>query len=147
VVRSLPDSEDVFQQTAMALWTDFEKFEPGTDFLAWAYQVARYRAWNFVRSKRRARVYFSDEFVKELAGAPFNPIDQQEARLLALAQCRGKLSDQDQRLLSLCYGGGSIRDAAERIGRPLRSVYGSLGRIRRTLYECIERTLAREARA
>ena len=32
VVQNFADTEDVFQQTTMALWSEFHKFEPGTDF-------------------------------------------------------------------------------------------------------------------
>ena len=147
IIRSLSDAEDVFQQTTMAMWSDFHKFQSGTDFMAWAAQVARYRCWNHSRSKRREKVYFSEGLLTELAQATFEPADVQEARLQALARCREKLSSTDQRLISLCYGGGTIRDAAEQIGRPVRAVYNSLARVRRTLYECIERTLAPGERA
>ena len=36
VVQNFSDAEDLFQQSTMALWADFDKFEPGTDFGAWA---------------------------------------------------------------------------------------------------------------
>lgn len=150
IVRSLPDAEDLFQQTTLALWADFDRFETGGNFMAWAAQIARYRAWNFMRSKRRERVFFSESLVAELQETMefrFDPVDIQQARLQALAKCRQKLSDIDQNLLLHCYGGGSICEAAKRIGRPVRAVYDSLSRIRRALYNCIERSIAREERA
>jgi RNA polymerase sigma-70 factor, ECF subfamily len=150
IVRSLPDADDVFQQTAMALWADFGKFEPGANFMAWASQIARHRAWNFMRSRRRERVFFSETLVSELQEVVefrFDPVDVQEARLQALAECRQKLSDTDQNLLLHCYGSGSILEAAKRARRPVRAVYDSLARIRRALYDCIERSIARQERA
>jgi RNA polymerase sigma-70 factor (ECF subfamily) len=145
VVQNFADTEDVFQQTTMALWSDFEKFESGTDFGAWAATVARYRISTFLRSKNRQRVYFSEELVNELAAVPLESSDMHNARLDALAECRKKLSSADQELIALCYGGSdSIRDAAYRIGRPVDSVYVRLSRIRSALFACIERTMARE---
>jgi len=45
----------------------------------------------------------------------------------------------------LGYGeSGTFREIAERIGRPVGSVYDSLCRIRRDLYTCIQRKLANE---
>src|SRR5690606_3269633 len=44
MVRSLPDTEDVFQQTAVVLWNKFDDFTPGTSFVAWAKCVARNNA-------------------------------------------------------------------------------------------------------
>jgi RNA polymerase sigma-70 factor (ECF subfamily) len=144
VVQNFADTEDLFQQTTMALWADFEKFERGTDFGAWASQVARYRISTFIRSKNRQRVYFSEELVKEIASVPFESNEAHKARLAALADCRKKLTPRDQELLSLCYGGSdSIRNAAYRIGRPVDSVYVRLSKIRSALYACIERHLAR----
>jgi RNA polymerase sigma-70 factor, ECF subfamily len=149
IVRSLPDAEDVFQQTALALWADYEKFQDGGNFMAWASQLARHRAWNFMRSKRRERVFFSETLVAELQEVVefrFDSADVQESRLQALAKCRQKLSEVDQALLLECYGPGSIHEAARRIGRPVKAVYDSLGRIRRALYDCIERSVGRQER-
>ena len=145
IVQNFADSEDVFQQTTMALWADFDKFEPGTDFAAWASTVARYRVSTFIRSKRRQRVYFSEDLIKEIASAPLEPNEVHDSRLAALAECRKKLSSVDQELIALCYGGSdSIRDAAYRIGSPVESVYVRLSRIRSALYGCVERYIARK---
>ena len=145
IVQNFADSEDVFQQTTMALWADFDKFEPGTNFTAWASTVARYRVSTFIRSKKRQRVYFSEDLIEEFASTPLEPNAVHDSRLAALAECRKKLSSTDQELIALCYGGSdSIRDAAYRIGRPVESVYVRLSRIRSALYACIERCIARE---
>jgi RNA polymerase sigma-70 factor (ECF subfamily) len=145
VVQNLADTEDIFQQTTMALWADFAKFEPGTDFRAWASQVARYRISNFVRAKRRQRVYFSDELVDQLSQCRSESKDVHDARLAALASCREKLSPPDQELVGMCYGQGErICDVAERIGRPATLIYARLAKIRAGLLACIERSLAHE---
>ena len=145
VVQNFTDAEDLFQQTTMALWADFDKFESGTDFGAWSSKVARFRISTYIRSRNRQRVYFSEDLVKEFASVPLESKDAHDARLAALAECRKKLSSADQELIALCYGGSdSIRDAAYRIGRPVESVYVRLSKIRSALYGCIERSLARE---
>jgi len=148
MVHSLQDAEDVFQQSVITMWNKFDQFEPGSNFLAWAYSIARFKALNLIKSKRRAKVYFSEDLIDQLVQQEIDPTEVRDARLRALATCRQKLSSGDQALLALCYGeSGTIRDAAERIGRPVGSVYDSLSRIRRALYLCIERTLAREGTA
>jgi len=145
IVQNFSDAEDLFQQSTMALWADFDKFEPGTDFGAWAAKVAQHRIFTFIRTKNRKRLYFSEDLIKELASVPFESNEAHEARLAALAECRKKLSSANQELIALCYGGSdSIRDAAYRIGRPVESVYVRLSRIRSALYACIQRYLARE---
>jgi RNA polymerase sigma-70 factor (ECF subfamily) len=142
MVHSLQDTEDVFQQATLTMWDRFSDFQPGTDFAAWAAQIARHKALNFLAARGRQRLCFSQEFVEELAQIEESSNDYQEARLRALASCREKLSPVDQQLLTHCYGGaGSIREAAKQIGRPVGSVYDSLSRIRHALSGCIQRKL------
>lgn len=145
VVQTMSDAEDVFQQTTTAMWSSFTQFTPGTDFLAWAIRIARFRALGFIRSKRRERVLFSERLIEQFAETSLDSAEVQDARLRALESCRAKLSESDQKLLGMCYGGcKTIRDAAVQLGRPLGAVYDSLSRIRRALYACIQRTLASE---
>lgn len=145
MVRNLPDAEDVFQQTSLTLWDKFDEFTPGTSFIAWAKAVARNKTLSFLRSQRRERARFSDEVIEQLAERDLWSPETLENRLSALARCRQKLSTMDQALLAKCYGAASsIRDAAHQVGRPVESVYSSLSRIRRALFECIQRSLAKE---
>src|SRR5690606_27673315 len=145
MVRNLPDAEDVFQQTSITLWDKFSEFTPGTNFGAWAKAVARNKSLAFLRSQRRERAKFSDEVLDQLAERDLWSPEALEERLTALARCRQKLSRMDQVLLSKCYGVAStIREVADQLGRPVDSVYSSLSRIRRALYDCIQRSLATE---
>jgi RNA polymerase sigma-70 factor (ECF subfamily) len=145
LVRSIPDAEDVFQQTAVTLWDKFDDFGPGTLFSTWACSIARYKALRYLETKGRQRLVFSEDLMSELVANDDCLPEMHAVRLNALAKCREKLSEDDQRLLSTCYGRErTIRDAATEIGRSAGSVYDSLSRIRRTLYHCIERVVARE---
>jgi DNA-directed RNA polymerase specialized sigma24 family protein len=51
-------------------------------------------------------------------------------------------------LVQRCYSEHESRETyksiAEEIGRPVNTVYKALNRIRRSLHECIDRTLAAE---
>jgi RNA polymerase sigma-70 factor (ECF subfamily) len=145
MVHSLQDAEDVFQDAALTMWDNFQTFDPKTNFVAWAAQIARHKALNLLTSSHRRRTCFSPELINELAARQEATHEIQQARLRALEACRGKLRSSDQQLLKHCYGTGEkIRDAAERLGRPAGSVYDSLMRIRRTLIECVRRALASE---
>src|SRR5690606_24419742 len=136
---------DVFQETCIALWANFEQFEQGTNFGAWASRVAHHRSLNFLRSKRRGKMQFSDSLLSQLIDVPVEPYELHELRLAALATCRQQLSAADQELLVACYGSGAkIQDIAREIKRPSQSVYNSLARIRRALHHCVEKRLSRE---
>lgn len=145
MVHTQQDAEDVFQQAALTMWDNFAKFDPQTDFVAWASQIARHKALNFLTSKDHRRKCFSEQFIHELATCDDASNDYQQARLTALAKCRSKLTATDQQLLKNCYSGEkTIREVAQSMGRSAGSVYDSLMRIRRALFECIQRTLASE---
>lgn len=148
LVRNLNDADDVYQQTALILWKKFAAFDPERSFFAWACGIARGEVANFLRGRGRRRLYFSDDLTLALIEAQAEMSDDElEDRRAALTQCMGKLRPQDRELLAECYADAEpVPDVAARHGRSPHSVYNSLRRIRRTLFECIRRTVAAESR-
>src|SRR4051812_1876682 len=65
MLHGLQDTEDVFQQATLTMWDRFSDFRPGTDFAAWAAQIARHKALNFLAARGRQRLCFSQEFIEE----------------------------------------------------------------------------------
>lgn len=148
LVRDLDDADDLFQQTTIVLWRKFDEFDRQRSFFSWACGVARLEVASFLRSRSRHRLYFSDELNLLLIEAQEEMThDELEDRRDALARCVTKLRQRDRELLDECYSGASgVPEVAERHGRTPQSVHNSLRRIRRALYECIQRTLAQESR-
>ena len=148
LVRDLDDADDLFQQTTIILWNKFGDYDRSRSFLTWACGVARFEVSNFLRTRGRQKLYFTDDLNLLLIEAYDRvPKDEMEDRRDALGQCVGKLRDRDRELLRECYGDPTgIGTAAGKRGRSSQSVYNSLRRIRRALYECIERALAAQAR-
>ena len=71
--------------------------------------------------------------------------DTSDSTAFALRECVDKLPDADRELLDLCYQDrNKVKDIATRLGRSSQSVCNSLSRIRATLFNCIQRVLARE---
>jgi RNA polymerase sigma-70 factor (ECF subfamily) len=148
LVRNMADADDVFQQTALTLFRKFDAYDASRDFLPWACGIARLEAAEFLRVRARDRLRFSDPLTLALLDA-FTEMPEPEAadRQLALPGCVDKLAEADRRLLADCYeAGADVPSIAERMGRPARSVYNSLRRIRRALFECVERAMARRHR-
>ncbi len=148
LVRDLNDADDILQQTTFILWKKFSQFDRQRSFFAWACGVARLEVANFLHSRSRHQLYFSDHLNLLLIEAQ-NEVEEAELedRREALARCVAKLRDRDRGLLHECYGEpDSIHGAADRRSRSPQSIYNSLRRIRRSLYECINRTLAHESR-
>jgi len=144
LVRDLNDADDLYQQTTLILWKKFEEFDRARSFFAWACGVARWEVANFLRARGRKRLYFSDDLNLMLIEAQADLTNAElEDRRDALVQCIEKLRQRDRELLIECYGDDSgVHQAADRRGRSAQSVYNSLRRIRRVLFECIARTLA-----
>lgn len=145
MVHRLEDAEDVFQHAAMTMWEKFDTYQPNTNFAAWAATIARYKALDLLEAHGRAKVWPSSELVEQLARHEEPTAEYREARLGALADCRERLAKPDQLLLRECYAGSeTIAIAAGKMGRSPQSVYVSLRRIRRMLFECIQRKLSTE---
>jgi RNA polymerase sigma-70 factor (ECF subfamily) len=146
LVRDLNDADDLFQQTTLVLWKKFGEFDRERSFFAWACGIARLEVANFLRG--RQRLYFSDDLNLLLVEAHAEiPDEELEDRRDALARCVEKLRQRDRELLEECYATPSgVHEAAGRRGRSSQSVYNSLRRIRRGLFECVRRALERESR-
>ena len=103
-----------------------------------------------VSPRRRSGPGFqlSDETCERLAADAVRRADLFDFRRDALRKCLGKLPGSDRQLVQRCYGDHesheSFKAIAEEIGRPVNTVYKALNRIRRSLHECIDRTLAAE---
>ncbi len=146
MVPNPTDAEEVLQDTNIAVWQHFEKFEPGTDFRAWVFQIAYYRVRKHYDRKRRDGLSFSNELLDELSLMHHRHSDVLEERRAALPSCIEKLPPQDQELVDLVYGQGvAVAQVAERMERKITSVYRSLRRIRQLLFSCIEARLGKAA--
>lgn len=147
-VLNMADAEDLYQQVALVLWEKFDQFVPGTDFGAWSIRVADLTIKNFLRGKRRSKVYFSDEVMQRIVEYHAAlPARQVAARSEALQGCLERLSQSDRTLVEQCYGSeAKIKDIADALGRSAGAVYTSLCRIRQALLNCIERKLSAEAK-
>jgi RNA polymerase sigma-70 factor (ECF subfamily) len=144
LARDLNDADDLFQQTALILWKKFDEFDRCRSFFSWACGIARLETVNFLRSRTRRRLYFSDDLNLLLIEAQEELSNEElEDRRDALAKCMAKLRQRDQELLQECYQeSGGVNQAALRRGRSSQSIFNSLRRIRRALYVCVSRTLS-----
>ena len=138
LVRDLNDADDLFQQTTLVLWKKFGEFDPQGNFFAWACGIARFEIANFLRGRCRQRLYFSDELNLLLIEAQTEASEELEDRRATLAACIEALRQRDRELLVECYGDvATVPQVADRRGRSPQSVYNSLRRIRRALFECV----------
>lgn len=142
------DAEEILQDANLIIWSKATQFRPGTSFIAWACQIAYYEVLKFRDRKRRDKLQFSEEFLEAVAAEAEQHSEQVDLRRKVLSECLGKLRRDDRELVQLRYGPeGSGEQVASRLGRPVNSIYQSLGRIRRALWDCMTRRLTAEGRS
>jgi RNA polymerase sigma-70 factor (ECF subfamily) len=148
VLASPDDVEEVLQETSVVLWTKFNTFRQEESFLNWACGVARLQILKFYRTHRRRMLPLDEETMELLLAERTQFEPELSARQSALTECLTRLRVKDQQLVELCYQPKTRhRDVAVSLGRSIDALYHSLGRIRRWLHECIDRTIAAQRRS
>jgi len=140
LVQNHAAADDIQQDVAELLWQKFESFKVGTDFGAWAMQVARFKVLQWRRSQRRLPLPIEDDLLNELATkAEAAQLSSDLGRQEALDHCLGALSDRDRSLLDLRYREQQpITSIADQLGRTRDAVYKVLSRIHRDLRTCVQ---------
>lgn len=134
------EASDVLQQTNLVLWRDADRFEPGTDFRAWAYRVAYFQVLDHRRKKQRNRLSFDDALLKSLAEQVARRSADDEEEALALRDCLKKLSDDQRELIGRRYDAGvSVKKIAADLQQSPTAVAVRLHRIRQALLDCMQR--------
>lgn len=145
LVPNEADADDIMQETTVLMWSKFEDFTLGTDFVAWAVTVAKYQVFNFRKTKRRSAVLLSEEALEIIATETKRVMDESDKRFQALKGCINKLSHHDRQFIKLRYTEGvTTKMLASRIGKPAYTVYRHGSHINGILLRCIKRTLRME---
>jgi RNA polymerase sigma-70 factor (ECF subfamily) len=144
ILALLPDfaaAEDVLQETFLVVQRKASEFVPGSNFIAWAFQIARFQVMKAQAQHKRAADRFSDVVLEALAAsAPEAAFD--DARLAALPACLAKLAPQARRIVDLFYEHEhKPQEIAQLVKWTPSAVSVALSRARRALRECIEQQL------
>ena len=137
-------TEDVLQETFLVVQQKAAEFEPRTNFIAWAFQIARFRVMKAQSQHKRAEDRFSDAVLEALAAsAPEESFD--ESKLAALPACLQRLAPQARRIVDLFYEHEhKPQEIARLVNWTPSAVSVALSRARRFLRECIEQQLRSE---
>ena len=132
--------EDVFQEIALTLWKEFDKFDQARSFGAWARGVAANKILQAKRKDRRFPMPFSPEVVEHLLETfASSETSIPSLRERGLRHCRAKLPEKSRLLLDRHYEHGeACASIAKDCKRSVDAVYQTLSRIRRQLGACIE---------
>jgi RNA polymerase sigma-70 factor, ECF subfamily len=144
------DADDVLQEASLVMWDKFDPDRPPDDFTAWGCRIAYFKVLDFYKKGHRGKVRFSQALLERVAetAVEHSATLQLDARRDALAGCIEKLSPRDRDLLARRYTpGATTQSTSQEVGRSVEAVYKALARVRHALFECAQRSLAREGRA
>jgi RNA polymerase sigma-70 factor (ECF subfamily) len=146
MLQNRADAEDVYQQCAIVMWKKFSSFTLGTSFINWALQVARYEIKDFVKARRRRKVFFSDAILDVIATSyQPDPPGVQDRRIEVLTNCVDKLCERDRRVLYQCYAvDRDYSNIAHVEGKTIAAIYKAISRIRKSLHICVQQNMAEQ---
>ncbi len=147
LIPNRADAEEVLQEANLFIWHHADDFELGTNFTAWAIKIAHFQVLTCRKRQARARRYFSDVLVEQLASTAARNPDWKSDDLEAFERCFDKLSERDRELLRLRYEpGATVPGIAQKAGRSTAAVYKTLWRIRTWLLECMHHSWSERRR-
>ena len=147
LVPGRDDAREVMQDVVVVLWEKFDQFDTDRDFRKWASGVARFEVLAFLRDRARDRHCFDESLLETLAEEGIND-SSGEPRREALESCLEKLTSDQRNLVLTAYSPGiQIDSLADQRGQTAMSLYKVLHRIRRSLLNCVQRTMIAEEQA
>lgn len=142
------DADDVLQEASLVMWDKFDPDRPPADFAAWGCRIAYYKVLDSYKRNQRDRVRFSRAMLERVAEAAAEQagVLRLDDRREALAGCVERLGPRDRELLARRFAdGATTQSASDQTGRSVEAVYKAVAKLRQTLFDCVQRTLARES--
>lgn len=137
-------AEEVLQATNLVIWKKADSYQPGTNFIAWAFKIARLQVLENRGKVCRDELVFSQELMDELSkeASKTGAFEDLSDRQQALSVCLQKLTPSRQELLWMRYRDSmSLSQVADRIGKSTNATGVLLHRLRQLLHDCIQRQL------
>lgn len=139
------DADDIMQETATLMWKNFEQFEPGTNFVAWAVTIAKFQVLRYQKQRQRSKIVLSEKTHDLLIADNQLMEPGVQDRFRALQKCIKRLPEKDQEFLQLRYSpGATAKSVAQIVGASIGAVYRHGGRLNDLLLRCIRQTLSCE---
>jgi RNA polymerase sigma-70 factor (ECF subfamily) len=145
VIPNYSDAEDILQNTISVIWRKFSTYQPGTDFQAWAIQIARCEIYNFFKKNPSGQCTLNEQLLEVIEQESGTMLDGLEQRLAALKECVVKLNSQDRQLIKLRYEQDcTLKAISSRLGISTTAVFKRIAIIHGRLVRCVRMQLALE---
>lgn len=134
--------DEVMQDVSVVAWRKFSSLDESKAFGPWACMIARYQLLMARRRYARDRLVLAEDVVKLMAEEGAEEMSLRHQQLAVLDDCVEKLPKERRELALAAYSRDtSIRDLAKQIDRTEGALYQLLARIRRQLFDCMNRSL------
>ena len=141
-----PDhADDVLQNVASVLWGKFDDFQPGTNFNAWAFSVAKIEIMRTLDDEQRdsRKIRLDPETLKDLESLEIRRhggvLDDRKHLLVS---CLKKLGDAAAQLIRMRYGDElPMNEIARRLNLSGLAARIKVCRIRKLLRDCVAANL------
>ncbi|HOT73858.1 MAG TPA: sigma-70 family RNA polymerase sigma factor [Anaerohalosphaeraceae bacterium] len=145
LVPNLNDAEDIYQDTLAEMWKQFDKYQAGTDFVAWAITIAKYKIFSFRRETIRSKVCFDEQVYNFLEPAAAAKARTLQDHLDVLKRCVQNLSKHEVLLLKMRYENEmTFQRISEQIGKTPAAIHRIMAGIHSRLALCVRRGLRAE---
>lgn len=142
------DAEDVLQNTHLVLWREFDNYQSGTSFSAWALSVACHQVFAWRKRRRRDRLVFDADYLCAVAVELTREAEARAERAAVLAKCVARIPSRYRELVRLRYGEGrGVGEIAASLNSTPDAVYRMLSRVREELRAAVAAELARDEAA
>ncbi|GEA12941.1 sigma-70 family RNA polymerase sigma factor [Alteromonas sp. KUL49] len=136
-------ADDVFQETSLTLWKEFDKFELGTNFSKWANVIAFNRIRRMRQEKGKYQLGLSEDFLTEFNNnmAQFDTdMVTKEKRWQQLEQCCALLSSPLKSIYQGFYVQNlTAQNIADNTGRSIHAIRKSVHKLRKRLFDCVDK--------
>jgi RNA polymerase sigma-70 factor (ECF subfamily) len=149
-IHNVPhEVEDIVQDVSVVAWKNFDGFEPGSNFTAWIFTIARNHVRNLYRKSATRSQWLSEAIIENLAEIMSEERCASDVRLSALEACLDKLRDKEKQLLQHKYiEGMTVNEiAAHNIWGGKAAIFKRLQRLRGWMINCIEFQMAKPEQA
>jgi RNA polymerase sigma-70 factor, ECF subfamily len=140
-VPDIDDAHEILQDTAVDLWRKFDRYNPAYPFAPWACRFAFRRVLKHREQRARRVKCMSTESLTQIAAEQAEE-DGPEERRCALEACLQQLCEADRLVVEHRYlRQMPVAQIAGITGRNPSALYKALERIRRRLFESVNRRL------
>lgn len=149
LVSNFQDADDILQNVAMVTVKNFDEFDRGRSFVAWAIGIARNLVLKYYAEKKKNHLILDHQAIEAISRTyenEFKTICQQNDTMkMAMDRCLKQVKGRWRKVLEMYYLRElSAMRIAQQLGMTKSNVCVSLHRVRIALRECVQNQLQQE---